>query len=96
MICSVSSLSLCSGNPRRGMPLHAALIFCFRRVDITQRGASRVVLLLCHVRKDGPRGGIQLCCLREIKTAVLRYFIMIAFAFEHSSACGDSLDCDKS
>ena len=53
------------------MPLRVTLI-CFRRVDITQRGATRVVLLLCHVRKDGPRGGIQLCCLREIKTAVLR------------------------
>ena len=53
-------------------------MFSFRRIDITKRVMTRIVLLLCHVRKDGPRGGIQLCCLRKIKTTVPHMLITIA------------------
>ena len=57
---------------QRGMPLRGSLSLGFRRVDITQHGVTRVVLSLCHVKKDGPRGGIQQSCLRGVKTDVLR------------------------
>ena len=78
--CFISScLSvLINGGIQRGSPRQGPYGFCFRRVDITQRRATSVVLLLCHVRKDGPRGGIHLCCLCEIKIVVLRTINMIA------------------
>ena len=75
------------------MPLREALIFCYRRVDITQRDATCVVLLLCHVNKDRPRGGIQLCCLREIKTDVFRTMNYNRNCPEH--ACDGPLGCNK-
>ena len=56
------------------MPLREALKSCFRCVDITERGAVRIVSVLCHVRNDGPRGGIQLCCLHEIKTCCTSHY----------------------
>ena len=31
------------------------LLFCPRRVELCQRGVTRVVLLLCHVGSSGPR-----------------------------------------
>ena len=78
------------------MPLREALKTRFRRVDITQRGVARVISVVCHVRKLGPRGGFGQIPLRKNKTVVLRFIFTIAFAFEHSSACGDSLVCSKS
>ena len=65
------------------MPLREALMICFRRVDITQRGAARVVSVLCHVRKLGPRGGFGQSPLRENKTVVLRVIIYDRTCLEH-------------
>ena len=62
----------------RGMPIRGPCCFCFRRVDITQRSATRVVLALCYVWKLDPHKGFGHSPLRENKTFVLRYFIMIA------------------
>ena len=73
-LCLVSSLSVC-GNLRRDMPLRVALMFYLRRVDLTQCGVVRVVSVLCHVRKFGPRGGFGQSPLRENKTVVLRITI---------------------
>ena len=50
-------------------------MFLFRCVDISQRGAVRVVSMLCHVIKLGPRGGFGQSPLRENKTVVLRVVI---------------------
>ena len=69
---------LINGGIQRGFPLQGPYGFCLRRVDITQRRATSVVLLLCHVRKDRPCRGIHLCCLRELKIAVLCTLHMIA------------------
>ena len=77
------------------MPLRVALI-CFRRVDITQRDAARVVLLLCHVRKTGLAEEFSYAASARSKLLYSVLLITIAFAFEHSSACGGSLDCNKS
>ena len=67
-----------------------------RRVDISH-GATRVTMLLCPVRKDGPRSGIQLCCLREIKAVVLFTINYDRICLEHlTSACGGSLNYNKS
>ena len=56
----------------RGMPLRGFGCFCLYHVNITQRGATRVVLLMCHIWKYRPHEWIQLCCNREIKTTALR------------------------
>ena len=53
---------------RRGMPLRWTLSFFYsRRVDITQRGVTRVELLLCHIGLTDPRGRIRHNRVREIK-----------------------------
>ena len=70
----VHCLCVC-GNLRTGIPLRGTHMSCFGRVDITQRGAIRVVSVLCHVRKFGPRGGFGQSPLRENKTVVLRVII---------------------
>ena len=65
---------------QRGMPLRGSRCFCFRRVDITQCDVARDVLVLCHVRKLGPREGFGQSSLRENKTVVLRVAIYDTFA----------------
>ena len=71
------------------MPLYGALVLCLRRVDITQRGAARVVSIFCHVRKLGPHRGFGQSPLRENKIVVLRVVIYDRNCLEHlTSACG--------
>ena len=65
------------------MPICEALMLCFRRVDITQRAAARVVSVLCHIRKLGPRGGFGQNPFRENKTVVLRVIIYDRTCLEH-------------
>ena len=80
----------------RGMPLQVRCYRCFHRVDITQRSAACVVLLMSHVTKDGSCGGIQLCCLCEIKTDVFRTINYAHKCLDYlASACGGSLGCNK-
>ena len=50
---------------------------------MTQLDVSRIVLLLCHVRKNMLREGIQLCCLREIKIVMLRVIQYERFTNTH-------------
>ena len=62
------SSRLCVVVTREGVCPFAAVVFSFCRVDITQRGVTRVVLLMCHVGSTGPRAGIRQSRLHEIKT----------------------------
>ena len=70
-LCSFIIFVLFTRNQQRGLLLRGTFNFSFRRVDMTQRVVSRIVLFVCHVRKNRPRGGIQLYCLREIKIVML-------------------------
>ena len=56
-----------SGNHLKGYAACGPYCVCFDCVDITERSVTRVVLLMCHVRSSGPRGGIRQRRLRKIK-----------------------------
>ena len=79
------------GNPRRGMPLREALQFYFPRIDITERGATRIVSRCATSQKTGLAEEFGKAVSAISKLVVLHCYNYDCTCLEHlTSACGGS------